>query len=187
MDKHFIELKTHHLGHYAQITKEKLAHPKVTLDSSALLAITDLRHHDAITIDQSHTIQQAHNLMIARAVRLLFVMSHDHFVGLITANDILGEKPVALHKRHTEILISEIMQEKTSLRVIEYNDLVDASVGDLMATMKKIGSQHALIVRSNKDSKTGEDVVGLVSTSQIANLIGQAFTTFKLPTMSDIF
>lgn len=187
MDKQFIELKIHHLGHYAQITQEKVPHPKVTLDSSALLAITDLRQHDAICIDQSQTIHQAHTLMIARAVRLLFVMSQKHFVGLITAHDILGEKPVALNKRHTEILVSEIMQEKTSLRVIEYADLIDASVGDLMATMKKIGNQHALIVKSNKESKSGEEVVGLVSTSQIANLIGQAFTIFKLPTMANAF
>lgn len=178
MDKHPV-LNILTLNHYAQLTNEKNHNPRLTLSSPATSVMTDLRNIKAVTIYNDHTISQAHNLMIARAIRLLFIFNHDEqFIGVITANDILGEKPIALHKRHTDILVSEIMQEKNNLKALDYQSIETANIGSLIATMKKIGSQHVLVVKSNQDHKKDE-VIGLISTSQIANLVG-----LSLPSMN---
>ncbi len=178
MDKPYPVLNTHTLSYNADLTTEKKdTAASITLLSPALSVITDLRLVEAISIKSDSNLDQAHSLMIARAVRLLFVVNQQNeFVGLITAHDILGEKPVALHKRHADISVSEVMQEKHHISAIDYHELAQANVGSLIATMKKIGHQHALVVRKEEDEDQ-ESVIGLVSTSQIANLTGIPLNT----------
>jgi len=57
--------------------------------------MTDLRHIPAATIDLDAPLDAANRFMIRRGVRLLLVTDDERQVlGLITANDVLGEKPV---------------------------------------------------------------------------------------------
>src|SRR5258705_8618564 len=68
---------------------------RVTLDDPAFSVMTDLREVSAATTTPAERMSEAHAQMIRRGVRLLFVLKPDGSVGgVITATDILGEKPM---------------------------------------------------------------------------------------------
>src|SRR5882672_1941794 len=78
---------------YAQPTQ--VVPEKVTLDDVAASVMTDLTRVTAVIILPGDSVDEAHRRMLQRGVRLLLVVDQDRrVVGLITATDILGEKPV---------------------------------------------------------------------------------------------
>ena len=149
---------------------------RVRIDSPALAVMTDLRRIPAATIDLEAPLDAANRFMIRRGVRLLLVTNNERQVlGLITANDVLGEKPVqfALERsiKHTEICVRDIMTPRARLEVLLHADLIQAEVGHIVATLKHTGRQHALVVDLSGDGKV-QTVRGIFSGSQIARQLG---------------
>ena len=169
---------------------ERPARP-VTYDSPALEVMTDLRVLDPVSIAEDATLDAAHTLMVSRAIRLLFVTDGDHHLtGVITATDVLGERPMqCIHqdgKRHTEILVRDVMTPRTQLDTLQLKDVSHAKVGQLIATMKQLGRQHTLVVEHN--AHTGHhELCGLFSTSHIARRLGVPLPFIRVPqTFSEI-
>src|SRR5436190_6918958 len=68
---------------------------RVTLEDPALQVMTDFRAITAIIVLSGDALDEGHRRMIQRGVRLLLVVDQDRrVVGVITATDILGEKPM---------------------------------------------------------------------------------------------
>lgn len=156
----------------------------VRIDSPALAVMTDLRQIPAATIDLEAPLDAANRFMIRRGVRLLLVTDDDRQVlGLITSNDVLGEKPVqfGLERgiKRQEILVRDIMTPRERLEVLLHADLVHAEVGHVVATLKRSGRQHALVVDFGSDGKV-QAVRGIFSTSQIARQLGVAIHTTEV-------
>jgi hypothetical protein len=83
----------------------------VRADSPAIEAMTDFRQVAAATIRANATIAQATQLMIARGVRLLIAVDAERAVlGLITARDTMGERPINLMRErglvHGELTVA---------------------------------------------------------------------------------
>ncbi|MGH8698970.1 MAG: CBS domain-containing protein, partial [Burkholderiales bacterium] len=83
---------------------------RLTLDSRALSLMTDFAIVPAATIEPHASVDDANRSMIRRGVRSLIVIDHDRRVlGIITANDVLGERPmqIALERnvKHHELLV----------------------------------------------------------------------------------
>jgi len=161
------------------------AGPKpVKLDSPAIEAMTDLRQVAAATIRPDATIPQANRAMIARGVRLLLVVGVTGAVeGLITARDIVGEKPVnLLHEvggKHTELTVAHLMVPRSAIDVLDIDDVLRAEVGHIIATLKETGRQHALVV--DRDRLTREEIVrGIFSATQIGRQLGMRISTFEV-------
>jgi CBS domain containing-hemolysin-like protein len=156
----------------------------VRIDSPALAVMTDLRQIPAATIDLEAPVDAANRFMIRRGVRMLLVSDDERQVlGLITSNDILGEKPVqfALErgiKRH-EIRVRDIMVPCEQLDVLDYADLIHAEVGHVVATLQHSGRQHALVIDMGGDGKS-QTVRGIYSASQIARQLGVAIQTTEV-------
>lgn len=156
----------------------------VRIDSPALAVMTDLRQIPAATIDLEAPLDAANRFMIRRGVRLLLVTDDDRQVlGLITSNDVLGEKPVqfALERglRRQEICVRDIMTPSESLEVLLYADLVHAEVGHVVATLKHAGRQHALVVDLGGDEGV-QTLRGIFSASQIARQLGVSIQTTEV-------
>ena len=122
--------------------------------------------------------------MIRRGVRLLLVTDDSRQVlGLITSNDILGEKPVqfALERgiKRQEIRVRDIMTPREQLEVLLHADLVQAEVGHVVATLKHTGRQHALVIDFGSDGKS-QTVRGIFSASQIARQLGVSIQTTEV-------
>jgi CBS-domain-containing membrane protein len=163
---------------------------KVTLDDAAASVMTDLTRVTAVIILPGDTADEAHRRMIQRGVRLLLVVDQDRkVVGLITATDILGEKPVLAASerglRREEVLVRDIMTPQERLEVLSMADVRTARVGHIVATLKGAGRQHAIVVDS--DPRGRQVVRGLYSATQIARQLGVSIQTSEIAhTFSEI-
>ncbi|OGT21683.1 MAG: hypothetical protein A2V90_00375 [Gammaproteobacteria bacterium RBG_16_57_12] len=148
----------------------------VRLDDPAKWVMTDLKMIQAFTIEPEATIEAANIKMIACGVRLLLVTNTlRDIIGLITATDILGEKPMQFLGKvggtHRDILVSDIMTPQASLEVLHMVDVERARVGNIVETLKRSGRQHALVVDINEQGMT-QKVRGIFSGTQISRQMG---------------
>jgi len=146
------------------------------MESPAMAVMTDLERVMAVTIGPGAAIETANQRMIDAAVRLLLVVDGDRrIVGLITATDILGEKPMKHQQRmggtFSDILVRDIMTPHAGLDVLNLRDVFRARVGDIVASLKSFGRQHALVAERNGDSDAHR-VRGIFSTTQIGRQLG---------------
>lgn len=145
----------------------------------ALEVMTDLRATTAVSITPEARIDAAEERMRRRGVRMLFVLdSEGALLGLITASDILGEKPLQIIERqggvHGEIRVTDIMTPCERLEVLKLSDVLAARIGNIVSTLQRCGRQHALVV----DTVNGrEKVCGLFSASRIARQLGMEIVT----------
>jgi len=154
---------------------------QVQASSPATDVMTDLSRVAAVTIHPRANIDEAQRTMILRGVRSLFVVDEARAVlGIITSNDVLGEKPVEAAQnrgvRHVDVLVSDVMTPAERLEALELQDVLKARVGDIVETLKHAGRQHALVVESGpaRAASATRTVRGLFSLTQIARQLGLA-------------
>ena len=184
MNREYHPLTAHRLQLGARYHQPGQDPERVRIDSPALAVMTDLRQISAATIDLEAPVDAANRFMIRRGVRLLLVSDDERQVlGLITSNDVLGEKPVqfALERgiKRQEIRVRDIMIPCERLDVLHYADLIHAEVGHIVATLQRAGRQHALVADMGVDGKT-QTVRGIFSASQIARQLGVAIHTTEV-------
>jgi len=150
--------------------------PPVLPDDPALSVMTDLRRVPAVLVDPAVDIEAAMRIMIRRNVRSLFVANVDNEVlGLITATDLLGEKPMQHLARYggrrSDILVRDLMTPHARLEVLPMLEVERARVGHILATLNVAGRQHAMVVEVDAH---GHDVVrGVFSASQLEKQLGR--------------
>jgi len=163
---------------------------KVTADDPALQVVTDFKRVAAIIVLAGDTVTEAHSRMIKRGVRMLLVVDQERkVVGLITANDILGEKPMQIIAqrgiRREELLVRDVMTPQERLQVLDLEALRTAKVGHIVATLKAAGRQHTLVVETDGGGR--QTVCGMFSATQIARQLGVTIQTSQVAqTFSDI-
>lgn len=149
----------------------------VALDSPALEVMTDLTKVKPATIHPDQTLQQAEQTMIYQGVRMLFVVSEMPLLeGLITSTDLSGERPMSLvHSRNVrfdELRVGDVMTELSMLDAIDYEPMLSATVGNVVATLKRVGRNHLLVVQAAAHGAPRR-VRGVVSRTQVERQLGQ--------------
>ena len=174
---------------YAQPTQ--VVPDKVGLDEPATSVMTDFTRVTAVIILPGDSVDEAHRRMIQRGVRLLLVVDQDRkVVGLVTATDILGEKPVLAASqrglRREEVMVRDIMTPQQRLEVIDMAEVRASKVGHIVATLQRAGRQHAVVLDGG--AADGRPVVrGLFSATQIARQLGATIQTSEIArTFSEI-
>ncbi len=170
-----------------RVCRPEQGRPDVTLDSSAMLVMTDLKRVQAAMTSPHESMDAAHAFMIRRGVRMLLVMDdRQHLAGIITTNDILGEKPVAVVQerriRHNEILVADVMTPADRLEAFDMRAVANARVGRVVASLLHARRHHALVVQTAADGQ--REVRGIFSLSQIARQLGMAL---QMPTEAKSF
>jgi len=150
---------------------------RVTLDDPAFSVLTDLTQVTPATIGPERSIDHANAMMLERRVRLLFVVGGDRFVtGVVTATDLLGEKPMRFVQERggtrSDVLVSDIMTPFERMDAIDMQDVAQMRVGHIVATLKSVRRQHLLAA-----DEGGRRLRGLFSTSRIAKQLGVELTT----------
>lgn len=146
----------------------------VMLDSPALDVMTDFEKVSAVTIAPQATMEHANRKMIENGVRLLVVIDAANVVlGILSAADILGEKPLRLRQEkglaRSEITVDDLMTAQRDLDVLAIDVVRAAKVGHIVATLQSWGRQHAIVVESDGAAHA---VRGVFSASQIARSLG---------------
>ena len=136
----------------------------------AMLVFTDFSRVYPVTITAEKSIDYALQRMRNAGVRLLLVVNKKHrMIGLIGADQIMGDDPVRLaehdHLDHSQITVEMLMQPQGAIHVLELNHLRDARVGHIVSTLHNLGQKHMLVVDQGM-------IRGLFSSSQISKQLG---------------
>jgi CBS domain-containing protein len=171
----YLALASRPLQGAARICRPDTGRSKVTLDSPAIDVMTDLTQVAAVVIDPQATMELAHGYMMQRGVRMLLAMDKDDtLAGIITATDLLGEKPVALVRdqrvHHADILVSDLMTPASRLQAIDMRHVSNARVGHIVSSLQQSRRHHALVVQHDAEGRP--EVRGIFSLSQIARQLG---------------
>lgn len=156
---------------------------RVTLNDPAINVMTDLRSVSVINVRAKTHLDKAHAKMIRYGVRMLLVTDEaDKVCGVLTATDVLGEKPVRFLQEmggtHADILVRDVMSVLREMEASRLEDVKTAKVGNVICTLKASGRQHALVVEDNPDGS--QTVCGLFSVTQIARQLGMQVGTAEI-------
>lgn len=161
--------------------------PRVTLDDAAFSVMTDLKQVPAATIAPEEPIEEARRAMMRRGVRLLFVLEASGSVqGVITATDLLGEKPMRFIQERGvargDVRVADIMTPAAMLEAINIQDVASMRVGHVVATIRAVRRQHLMVSEEN-----GRRIRGLFSATRIARQLGIELNTSEVAsTFADI-
>ena len=137
----------------------------------ALQAMTDFRFVDPVTVAPATPIDEALDKMKRTGVRSLLVTGPGQVIlGLVTANDIQGEKPIKLSQENrlprAGFTVEMVMTPQSDLVVLNYLSVRNAQIGHILETLHQLGRQHILVVQVD-DASGQQQVCGMFSTSQI--------------------
>ncbi len=154
--------------------------PLVREDDRAITVMTDFRQVLPVTIEPYYIIDAALKKMKVVGVRLLLVPNEDDkIIGLITATDILGERPLKLIEKtrisRENIRVDMVMTPVEQIEALRMMTVRDASVGQIIDTIQALRRQHLLVVESEQGSQQFK-ILGLFSASQISRLLGRDIT-----------
>ncbi len=163
---------------------------RVTLESPALEVMTDLARISPATIHSQAPLADANQFMITRGVRLLLVTDdHENVLGVLTATDILGERPLLVATERglnrSEMTVADVMTLAEHVEVVALADVEGARVGHVLETLRRAGRQHALVVEFDLLPASGPlappvrraMVRGILSITQVARQLGVALQT----------
>jgi CBS-domain-containing membrane protein len=174
VDREYHPLPLRELGTGAGFRRPtQLSVTRVTLESPALDVMTDLARVSPATIRPEAPLAGANQFMITRGVRLLLVVdeAHESVLGVITATDILGERPMlaaTARGLRRDAYASTCLDAGDQVEVVNLEDVRASRVGHVVETLRRAGRQHALVV--DGESK----VRGIFSLSQTARQLGVA-------------
>lgn len=156
----------------------------VHIDTPAIEVMTDFHLVAPVTVRRNATLSQANNLMVSRSIRLLFVTDcEDVILGVITARDTAGERPIKLIRerggKHGDLQVEDVMTPHALIEAFTIDDVLRAQVGHILQTLKEVGRQHTIVVET--DPLTGcEQVRGIFSATSIGRRLGVPVHTFEV-------
>ena len=184
MTKEYTPLKSFPLKVGSSFSRPVQVLPEqVKLNDPATNVMTDLSKVSVVSTHASTSMDMANAKMIRYGIRMLLVLDdNEQLAGLLTATDVLGEKPMRFLQNmggtHADIMVRDIMTTQRELEVMKIDDVQHAKVGQIVATLKKSNRQHALVVAEGADGR--QTVCGLFSITQIARQLGAQVHSFEL-------
>jgi CBS domain-containing protein len=130
---------------------------RVTLDEPARTVMTDFSERNLVSVDAKIPVDTALEAMKHAGVRSAFVLDDDRarVLGLVTAHDILGEKPIRylqsigcthLTCTRDDVKVENVMERAEEWLVARMEDVQQATVGAVLETFKKAGRTHIPVV-----------------------------------------
>jgi len=172
-------------------SRDVLIHPEefndIELDSPALALFTDYKTHKPLEIEADTPAVQAQYLMRKAHVHLKLVVDNQQdLIGIISINELEDQNLLVLQNRgldRKQILVSDLMVPREKINSLDFKQLSNCSVADLIATLQLNRAQHCVIV----DQDT-HHIRGVVSVADIARRLHIAIKVESpVKSFADIF
>jgi len=147
----------------------------VRASNPALSVMIDFRTRSSVTVPETASLDDALEHMKHAGVRCAFVIdkTRNAVVGMITAYDILGEKPQQhMHftrLSHDEVQVKDIMQKISDWRVVDIKDLEQSTVGDVLEVFNETGVTHLQVMETTENNESR--LRGLLSFAKVKRLL----------------
>jgi CBS domain containing-hemolysin-like protein len=145
----------------------------VPANTPALNILTDFRQHRPRVIDSNVKALELENLMKSSHVKMKLVLdSHEKFIGIVSLYDLSEEnilKKVNKSTPRNELVVSDFMHSRGTLKSFDYADLAKATVEDVLETQKHNHQQHCLVI-----DREQHEIRGLISARDVARLINRS-------------
>lgn len=145
-------------------------------DDPALTVMTDFRERSSVTVAGNTPIDAALEHMKHTGVRCAFVTGDAGVIGLITAYDILGEKPLSFMQgtsgtEREDVLAKHLMQPVAAWSVLGVRDLETASVEDVYRMFVGTQLTHVPVIEYDLDGVPR--LRGLLSHAKVRRLLSR--------------
>jgi len=155
----------------------ELAH----FEDYALDVMIDFTKIDPPVINQNASIDDAQQEMKTTGLNLLLVINNDDkVVGIISSEDILGEKPIKLIQekriKRAKIQVKMLMIKPSDIVAFDLEALRHIKLGSVIHTFNSLNKHNALVVHtSEKDKK--QRVRGMFSLLMISKQLHMDIST----------
>jgi hypothetical protein len=145
-------------------------------DDPALHAMLDFKYlkADTITADEPIDFALLHVKNSFSHISLV-VDKEQRVVGLISVEDLLGEKPVkTIHERRLarkDVVVRMVMTPNHEILVMDFEDLRHAKVGHIIETLRLHKQHYAVVIKY--DENHHPIIRGLFSASLLSRQLGQ--------------
>jgi len=178
------------LNVYSVDTVDHLVQPdefdELVEESPALAILTDFKHHRPHVVEAHLVAREARELMLQENVNLkLVVDANQEFVGLIDSED-LSDQSILLTQvvngvNRDEVLVSDLMHARGSVRAINYDEFQRSSVADIIYTLQRHGQHYYIVVDRDQ-----HHIRGVVSSGEISRRLHQPIRVEKKSTVVDM-
>lgn len=178
------------LALYNTESVDKLVWPpennSITLHSNALSIFTDFKQFMPLVIDSSAKAVELEDLMKKSHVRMKLVLGSDqNFIGIVALNDLSEQKilaKVTKDQPREEIPVTDFMRHRSTLKAFAFEELCNATVGDVVETLRDNHQQHCLVI-----DKKNHEIRGLISASDVARILRLPVDIQLQPSFVDLF
>ena len=147
----------------------------VRATNPALSVMIDFRTRSSVTVTQTASLDGALEHMKHAGVRCAFVTDEKKgaVVGMLTAYDILGEKPQK-HMHFTrlgqdKVLVKDIMKKIGDWRAVDIKDIEQSTVGDVLEVFNETGVTHLPVMETTEQNESR--LRGLLSFAKVKRLL----------------
>lgn len=149
-------------------------------EDPALNAMVDFKYFKAATISPEESLDAALMGVKSSPYHVLLVVDPEqHIIGLVSAEDLLGEKPLkTIQDRRlarADLTVRMVMVPHRDIMTLDLEQLKHAKVGHLIETLRAHKQHFALVVKVD-EAHNGQIVRGLFSAAQISKQLGQDIT-----------
>ncbi len=145
----------------------------VHMDDPALSVMADFTLAAPHTIDPNETMDHAIKEMEVSGVHLLLVINEEkHFQGIISSEDVWGEKPIKVIQERRihrdQVLVRTIMVPYTEITALDFATIKSAKVGHIVKTLSEHKQHYALAVSPSSKHPDMQIIRGIFTASQIS-------------------
>lgn len=152
----------------------------LTLDDPALSLLSNLR------IDSHVPAILAHEGFLSEQVSSKLVVNQDHqLVGIVSRQDLSEQNILRIQSEsrmaRQTILVADLMTPRAALLAMEYADLQQATVRDVLAALQAAGEAHCLVL-----DRHSHNIHGMISVTDIAARLHQPVVIERQPTVINL-
>ncbi len=146
-------------------------------DDPAITVMTDFRERHSVVVGEGMPIDEALEHMKHAGVRCAFVTSEGcRVVGLITAYDIMSEKPTrfvqSIDGQRKDVEVRDIMTKLSDWRTLDVKDLEHTSVAAIHQLFESTRLTHIPVMESGPGEP--RRLRGLLSAANLRRLLSRA-------------